>query len=58
MLNVKLNENMTVDELLVIGTALKSAQVIINEETDRDSKSEGIDNAISIIDEIVNNGTN
>ena len=48
---------MTVDDLLVIGTALKNAKAIIDVETNRNSEAEGIDNAISIIDKIIDEGT-
>lgn len=51
--DIKLNEPMSVHELLIIVTALKSAKSIINEETDRDSNQEGIDEALAIVERII-----
>ena len=57
MLSVKLNDAITIDELLIIGTALKNAQAIINEETEKNSEEQEIDRAVAIIDRIVDEGT-
>jgi hypothetical protein len=46
-----------VDELLVIGTALKSAKSIIDEQTGGDSPDlHTIDQAIDIIDKVIDEG--
>lgn len=46
-----------VHELMVIGTALKNAHAVISEELpDQDTQLLKIDEAISIIDRIIENG--
>lgn len=51
--DIKLKDTLSVHELLVIGTALKSSKTIINEETGRNSAEEGIDEALKIIEKII-----
>jgi len=56
MKKVVMDIPITVDEFMKIATALKSAKAIVNEETDRDSREEGIDEALDIIDRVINSG--
>lgn len=51
--NIKIEENLSVHELLIIVTALKSAKAIINEETKRNSSEEGIDEALEIVEHFI-----
>ncbi|MDG4812020.1 hypothetical protein P8629_03270 [Hydrogenovibrio sp. 3SP14C1] len=55
--DIKLKETLSVNELLIIGTALKSSKAIINEETARNSTEEGIDEALKIVEKIIGKGS-
>ena len=57
MLSVKLDQQMTVSELLIIGTALKNAKAVINEDTETSSGVQGVDEALEIIERIIDEGT-
>jgi predicted nucleic acid-binding protein len=52
--DTKLTGSLSVHELLVVATALKSAKEIINAETNRNSMNEGIDEALEIVERIIN----
>lgn len=45
-----------VDELMTIGTALKNAKSVIDEQTDDNSNDLQIDEAIGIIDKVLDEG--
>ncbi|MES9990716.1 MAG: hypothetical protein ABW098_02110 [Candidatus Thiodiazotropha sp.] len=45
-----------VDELMIIGTALKNAKSVIDEQTDDNSNDLHIDEAIGIIDKVLDEG--
>lgn len=45
-----------VDELMIIGTALKNAKSVIDEQTDDNSSDLQIDEAIGIIDKVLDEG--
>jgi hypothetical protein len=45
-----------VDELMIIGTALKNAKSVIDEQTDDNSSDLHIDEAIGIIDKVLDEG--
>ena len=45
-----------VDELMIIGTALKNAKSVIDEQTDDNSNDLQIDEAIGIIDKVLDEG--
>jgi hypothetical protein len=45
-----------VDELMIIGTALKNAKSVIDKQTDDNSNDLHIDEAIGIIDKVLDEG--